>query len=88
MRVQNQPRFMGALLIPPQRPTRGRSGSRRRGSGSCPGDLVDYTPTEPLLVVEVDADVCFEQERWRHPMGYRRVRGALQPADLALISPR
>src|SRR3954454_23398939 len=66
MRVQNQPRFMGALLIPPQRPTRGRSGSRRRGSGSCPGDLVDYTPTEPLLVVEGDADVCFEQERWRH----------------------
>jgi hypothetical protein len=21
---------------------------------------VDYTPTEPLLVVEVDTDVCFE----------------------------
>ena len=74
---------MGALLIPPQRPTRGRSGSRRRGSGSCPGDLVDYTPTEPLLVVEVDADVCFEHERWRHPTGFRRVRGDLQPADLS-----
>jgi hypothetical protein len=45
-------------------------------------DLVDYTPTEPLLVVEVDADVCFEHERWRHPTRFRRVRGDLQPADL------
>jgi hypothetical protein len=88
MRVQNQPRFVGALLIPPQRAHPWPERIPRRGSGSCPGDLVDYTPTEPLLVVEVDADVCFEQERWRHPMGYRRVRGALQPADLALISPR
>ena len=30
-----------------------------------PGDAIDYTPTEPLLVVEVDADVCFEHERIR-----------------------
>jgi hypothetical protein len=26
--------------------------------GQLPGDFVDYTPTEPLLVVEVDADVA------------------------------
>jgi hypothetical protein len=44
--------------------------------GQLPGDLADYTPTEPLLVVEVDADVCFELDRWRHPTGFRRVRGA------------
>ena len=28
--------------------------------GQLPGDLLDYTPTEPLLVVEVNADVCLE----------------------------
>jgi hypothetical protein len=39
--------------------------------------------TEPLLVVEVDADICFEQQRWRHATTYRRVRGDLEPADLA-----
>ena len=42
--------------------------------GQPPGDLVDYTPTEPLRVVEVHADACFEHDRWRHPTGFRRVR--------------
>ena len=28
--------------------------------GQLPPEPVDYTPTEPLLVVEVDTDVCFE----------------------------
>jgi hypothetical protein len=50
--------------------------------GALPGELIDYTPTEPLLVVEVDTDTCFEQQRWRHPTGFRRVRGDLQPGDL------
>jgi hypothetical protein len=43
--------------------------------------------TEPLLVVEVDADICFEQQRWRHATTYRRVRGDLEPADLAKTLP-
>jgi hypothetical protein len=30
--------------------------------GQLPGDLVDYTQTEPLLVVEVDADVNIHPE--------------------------
>jgi len=47
-----------------------------------PGDLVDYTPSEPLLVVEVDADVSFEHHRWRHPTRYRRIRSDLGPMDL------
>ena len=50
--------------------------------GQLPGDLMDYTPTEPLLVVEVDADVSFEHDRWRHPTRYRRVRSDLRPMDL------
>jgi ATP-dependent DNA ligase len=75
-------REIGALLMPPQRahPWPQRIPSSR--FGQLPGDLVDYMPTEPLVVVEVDADVCFEQQRWRHPTTFRRVRGDLQPADL------
>ncbi len=34
--------------------------------GQLPPQPVDYTPAEPEIVVEVDADVCFEQDRWRH----------------------
>jgi hypothetical protein len=49
--------------------------------GQLPGELVDYTQTEPLLVVEVDADVSFEHDRWRHPTRYRRVRSDLRPMD-------
>ena len=48
--------------------------------GQLPGDLMDYTPTEPVLVVEVD--VSFEHDRWRHPTRYRRVRSDLRPIDL------
>jgi ATP-dependent DNA ligase len=75
-------RELGALLIPAQRthPWPDRIPSSR--FGQLPGDLVDYTPTEPLLVVEVDADVCFDHYRWRHPTGFRRVRAELDPRDL------
>jgi ATP-dependent DNA ligase len=76
-------RELGALLMPPRHdhPWPQRLPSSR--FGQLPGDLVDYTPTEPLLVVEVDADVCFEHARWRHPTGFRRIRAELHPADLA-----
>jgi ATP-dependent DNA ligase len=76
-------RELGALLVPPERahPWPGRIASSR--FGQLPGDLVDYTPTAPLLVVEVDADVCFEHERWRHATTFRRVRVDMLPADLA-----
>ena len=76
-------RELGSLLVPAQRthPWPERIPSSR--FGQLPGDLVDYTPTEPLLVVEVDADVCFEQHRWRHPTGFRRIRAELDPTDLS-----
>ena len=75
-------RELGALLVPPRRahPWPDRIPSSR--FGQLPGDLIDYTPTEPMLVVELDADVCFEHDRWRHPTGFRRIRGDLQPMDL------
>jgi hypothetical protein len=50
--------------------------------GQLSGDLIDHTPTEPRLVVEVDADVCLEHDRWRHPTGFRRIRADRQPMDL------
>ena len=76
-------RELGGLLVPPQRahPWPERISSSR--FGQLPPQPVDYTPSEPLLVVEVDADTCFEQQRWRHATTYRRVRGDLEPADLA-----
>jgi ATP-dependent DNA ligase len=45
------------------------------------GPLV-YTKVEPSVVVEVDADVCWEHGRWRHPVTYRRHRIDLTPDDL------
>src|SRR6476619_4461723 len=76
---------LGALLAAPRRahPWPERIPSLR--FGQLPPEPVDYTPTEPLLVVEVDADVCFEQGRWRHPTGFRRVRGDLRPADVTRV---
>ena len=81
-------RELGALLMPPRRahPWPDRIPSSR--FGQLPGDLIDYTPTEPMLVVELDADVCFEHDRWRHPTGFRRIRGDLQPMDLTTQLPR
>jgi hypothetical protein len=58
-------RELGALLVPPQRAHPWPERIRSSRFGQLPGDLVDYTPTEPLLVVEVDAYVCFEHDRWR-----------------------
>jgi ATP-dependent DNA ligase len=81
-------RELGALLMPPRRahPWPDRIPSSR--FGQLPGDLIDYTPTEPMLVVELDADVCFEHDRWRHPTRFRRIRGDLQPMDLTTQLPR
>jgi hypothetical protein len=47
-----------------------------------PGGLIDYTPTEPRLALEVDADMRLEHDRWRHPVGFRRIRGDRKPMDL------
>ena len=76
-------RELGTLLVPPQRthPWPERIPASR--FGQLPGDLVDYTPTEPLLVVEVDTDMCFDQNRWRHPTAFKRVRAELDPLDLS-----
>jgi ATP-dependent DNA ligase len=75
-------REVGTLLVPPQ----GRHPWPRRISssrfGQLPPEPVDYAQVEPLLVVEVDADLCWEQGRWRHPTEFRRLRVDLCAHDL------
>jgi len=76
-------RELGALLMPAQRTHPWPERIPWSRFGQLPGDLIDYTPTEPLLVVEVDADVCFDHHRWRHPTGFQRIRAELHPMDLS-----
>jgi hypothetical protein len=75
-------RELGALLTPPRgrHPWPERIPSSR--FGQLPPQPVEYTPVEPALVVEVDADMCWEQDRWRHGTTYRRPRLDLRPADI------
>ncbi|WP_121154890.1 ATP-dependent DNA ligase [Micromonospora pisi] len=35
---------------------------------------LDYIPVEPVIVVEVSADVAWEHGRWRHPLRLLRIR--------------
>jgi hypothetical protein len=56
--------------------------------GQLPRTPVAYTPAEPQLVVEVDADVCWEQDRWRHATAFRRIRADLRPSDIPLAGLR
>jgi hypothetical protein len=51
-------------------------------SGKLPPSPVEYTPVDPAVVVELDADVAFEQGRWRHPIALRRLRLDLTADDI------
>ncbi|MEJ3656245.1 hypothetical protein WEH80_25085 [Actinomycetes bacterium KLBMP 9759] len=81
-------REIGALLQPPRgaHPWPERISSGR--FGQLPPKPVPYTQVEPRIVVEVDADVCFELDRWRHATVYRRIRAELRPDDLLPIANR
>jgi hypothetical protein len=73
------------------RPTypRGANGAVSRPSsrfGQLPPEPVDYTPTEPLLVVEVDTGVCLERGRWRRPTVFRRLRLDMQADEVVSAS--
>jgi hypothetical protein len=72
------------LLAPPRgaHPWPERNSSTR--FGQLPPEPIDYTPAEPLVVVEVNADTAFEEGRWRHATLFRRLRLDLTPDDLAL----
>jgi ATP-dependent DNA ligase len=75
-------RELGTLLVAPRgrHPWPPRISSSR--FGQLPPEPVAYTQAEPLLVVEVDADICWEQGRWRHPTAFRRLRVDMHADDL------
>jgi ATP-dependent DNA ligase len=74
---------LGAVLQPPKRihPWPVTIPSSR--FGQLPAKPVEYTPVDPAVVVELDADVAFELGRWRHPTALRRLRLDLTAEDLA-----
>jgi hypothetical protein len=45
---------------------------------------IAYTPVEPVIVVEVNADIAWEWGRWRHPLRLLRTRLDLEPEDVDL----
>jgi hypothetical protein len=47
-----------------------------------------YVPLEPVIVVEVSADVAVERGRWRHPVTMIRTRLDLDPSDVDAPSGR
>jgi ATP-dependent DNA ligase len=73
---------LGRLLGPPQRPHPWPSKLPSSRFGQLPPQPIEYTPVEPALVVEVEADTCWEQSRWRHPVTFCRIRLDLHPGDL------
>jgi hypothetical protein len=56
--------------------------------GQLPVKPVEYTPVDPAVVVELDADIAFELGRWRHPTALRRLRLDLTAEDVPATSPR
>ncbi len=59
-------REIGALLRPPHGAHPWPEQISSSKFGQLPPEPVLYTQTEPAVVVEVDADVCFQLDRWRH----------------------
>jgi hypothetical protein len=50
--------------------------------GQLPHELISYTQVRPSGVVELDVDTAYEQDRWRRPTVFRRLRTDLRPNDL------
>ncbi|MGB2571857.1 hypothetical protein ACPFP2_25895 [Micromonospora citrea] len=44
-----------------------------------------YVQVDPSVVVEIDADVTFERQRWRHRVKYARARAELSVHDVPLL---
>jgi hypothetical protein len=74
---------VGAVLQPPTRIHSWPTTIPSSRFGQLPPKPVEYTPVDPSVVVELDADVAFERGRWRHPIALRRIRMDLTPEDLA-----
>ncbi|WP_167517375.1 hypothetical protein [Micromonospora orduensis] len=44
-----------------------------------------YVQVEPSVVVEIEADVAFEHQRWRHRVRYVRARPDMSTDDVPLL---
>lgn len=51
--------------------------------GRRPAEPVPYVQVEPTVVVEIEVDAAYEQDRWRHPVRFVRPRLDLRPEEIA-----
>ncbi|MET7668185.1 ATP-dependent DNA ligase [Micromonospora luteifusca] len=88
----NQAAALAALLSPPRMPRPGAvahpwpqplpaswSGQQERP------EPLPYAQVEPSVVAEIDADVAFEHQRWRHRVRYARARTDMSVYDVPLL---
>ncbi|MFC5948380.1 hypothetical protein ACFQH9_08850 [Pseudonocardia lutea] len=54
--------------------------------GQRPSEPVAYVQVAPSVVVELEVDTAFEQDRWRHPARFMRSRPDLHPEEITQAS--
>ena len=54
--------------------------------GQRPSQPVEYVQVEPTVVVEVDVDTSYEEQRWRHAARFVRLRNDLRRGDLGPLT--
>ncbi|WP_307813022.1 ATP-dependent DNA ligase [Micromonospora coerulea] len=83
---------LASLLVPPRMPRRGAVAHPwpEPLPASWSGQLdrpepLRYVQVEPTMVAEIDADVAFEHQRWRHRVRYARARPDMSVYDVPLL---
>ncbi len=90
--TSDQRTALAELLSPPRMPRRGAVAHPwpEPLPASWSGQLdrpepLRYAQVDPTVVVEIDADVAFEHQRWRHRVRYARVRPDMSVYDVPLL---
>lgn len=82
---------LAALLAPPRLP---RAGAEHPWPQPLPAswssqlerpEPLPYVQVDPIVAVEIDADVAFEHQRWRHRVRYARARPDMSIYDVPLL---
>jgi hypothetical protein len=83
---------LARLLSPPRMPRPGTAAHPwpQPLPASWSGQLdrpepLPYVRVEPTVVAEIDADVAFEHQRWRHRVRYARSRPEMSVYDVPLL---
>ncbi|MFI5489193.1 ATP-dependent DNA ligase [Micromonospora echinaurantiaca] len=83
---------LAVLLVPPRLPRPGAVAHPwpQPLPASWSGQLdrpetLPYVQVEPTVVAEIDADVAFEHQRWRHRVRYARARHDMSVHDVPLL---